>query len=254
MIKLSVIIITLNEERNIGRCLSSVEEIADEIVVIDSGSTDKTQSICEHYGAKFSFHPFSGHIEQKKYSLTQAAYPYVLSLDADEALSPTLKQSIKETKKNWEYDGFTMNRLTNYCGSWIKHSGWYPDPKLRLFKQDKGCWGGINPHDEFILEPNTQSMHLEGDLLHYSYYSREEHRDRTIKYAEISAKALFDLAKNVTFIRPYFSATAKFLKGFILYRGFLDGANGWRISKLSAWGTYHKYIKLLQMHKARSKS
>jgi glycosyltransferase involved in cell wall biosynthesis len=249
MIKLSVVIISLNEERNIGRCLKSVQYMADEIIVVDSKSTDNTQSLCEAAGAIFSVHPFVGHIEQKNYALTLAKYPYILSLDADEALSDELKYSILDIKRNWKFDGYSMNRLTNYCGSWIKHSGWYPNRKIRLFHREKGQWGGINPHDKFLMEPNTTILHLKGDLLHYSYYSIEEHRDRTIQYAEISAKALFDSGKNVSIIYPLLSAITKFLREYILYQGFIDGYNGLIISKMSAIGTYIKYKKLYKLNR-----
>src|ERR1035437_3751774 len=132
MIQLSVVIITYNEEYNIARCLESVKTIADDIVVIDSFSTDKTKEICESAGVRFVQHKFEGHIEQKNWAITQAKFPHILSLDADEALDGTLIKSILEVKNNWKYDGYYMNRLTNYCGKWIYHCGWYPDRKLRL--------------------------------------------------------------------------------------------------------------------------
>src|SRR4051812_21243374 len=121
MPEISVIIITFNEERNIARCLDSVKDIADDIVVVDSHSTDKTEEICRSKGVRFVRHAFDGHIEQKNWAITQAKYPYILSLDADEALDDELKMAIKKVKQNWEYDGYYMNRLTNYCGKWIYH-------------------------------------------------------------------------------------------------------------------------------------
>lgn len=251
MNKLSVVIITFNEERNIERCLASVEGIADEIIVVDSGSTDKTQSICETYHTKFYFHPFEGHIEQKNYALSLAENDFVLSLDADEALSEELKNSILEVKKKVNFDGYTLNRLTNYCGSWIHHSDWYPDTKLRLFNKEQGQWGGLNPHDKFILESNLKTKHLNGDLLHYSYYTIDEHRIRTIRYAEIAAQALFGLHKKISFFRPYLSSLVKFLRIYILKRGFLDGTNGLIISKITAWGTFLKYKKLRELNKGK---
>ncbi|MCD6091607.1 MAG: glycosyltransferase family 2 protein [Bacteroidales bacterium] len=248
MIKISVVIITMNEERNIGRCLASVDGVADEIVILDSGSTDRTEELCKNAGARFYFQAFKGHIEQKNLALEKASHPYVLSLDADEALSDELKQSILETKQNWAFDGYIMNRLTNYCGTWIKHSAWYPDSKLRLFNREKGQWGGINPHDKFILEPKTKTAHLKGDLLHYSYYSIQEHSDRTEHYAEIAAQALYQQGKKVSFVHRYSSSLVKFLRTYFLYLGFLDGANGWIICKITAWGTYLKYKKLYDLN------
>ena len=121
MTKLTAVIITLNEEKNIGRCLESVKDIADEIVVVDSFSTDNTEKICKQYGIRFLQHSFVGHIEQKNWAITQAKYPHILSLDADELLSDRLKRSIREVKENCEFDGYYFNRLTNYCGKWIRH-------------------------------------------------------------------------------------------------------------------------------------
>ena len=143
MTQLSVVIITFNEERNISRCLDSVKDIADDVVVVDSFSVDKTEQICKEKGARFISHTFDGHIQQKNWAITQAKFPHILSLDADEALSDELKKSILEVKKNWKHDGYSMNRLTNYCGQWIYHCGWYPDRKLRLFNSKKGNWGGL---------------------------------------------------------------------------------------------------------------
>src|SRR5436190_10289340 len=126
---LSVVVITFNEERNIGRCLASVAAVADDIVVVDSFSTDRTEAIAREHGARFVQHAFEGHIEQKNWAVTQAAHPFILSLDADEAVDDRLLDSIRRGKDQ-NADGYTMNRLTNYCGTWIRHGGWYPDRKL----------------------------------------------------------------------------------------------------------------------------
>jgi glycosyltransferase involved in cell wall biosynthesis len=145
LIKLSVVIITFNEEKNIERCLRSVADIAEEILVVDSFSVDRTEEICRKYGVKFVNHSFEGHIEQKNWALEQTRFNHVLSLDADEVVSEALKRSIQYIRENWKDDGYSFNRLTNYCGQWINHCGWYPDKKLRLFDKTKGRWGGVNP-------------------------------------------------------------------------------------------------------------
>ena len=142
-LKISAVIITYNEEANIERCLESLEGTADEVLVVDSFSTDRTADICKSKGVDFIQHPFKGHIEQKNYALSCAGNNYVLSLDADEALSDNLIQSIRAAKQNWRADGYSVNRLTNYCGKWIRHCGWYPDKKVRLWDRRKGHWGGV---------------------------------------------------------------------------------------------------------------
>lgn len=163
-VKLSGVIITYNEERNIERCLESLKGICDEIIVVDSISTDRTKEICLAYGVRFVENPFPGHIEQKNFAMEQASHNYVLSLDADEALSEELRKSIMVIKQNWTSEAYRFNRFTNYCGQWIKHSGWYPDTKTRIWDRRKGKWGGTNPHDSVLLEANVKPALLKGDL------------------------------------------------------------------------------------------
>ncbi|MCH2234016.1 MAG: glycosyltransferase family 2 protein [Crocinitomicaceae bacterium] len=249
---LSVVIITFNEERNIERCLKSVQGVADEIIVVDSFSKDRTKEICEDFDVTFIEHAFEGHIEQKNWARLQATNKLVLSLDADEALDETLKKSILKIKENPSKDGYKMNRLTNYCGTWIKHCGWYPDTKLRLWKNDKGEWTGENPHDEFKLFQNSENAkHIEGDILHYSYYTEEDH-DKQIEYfTTIAAKAHVKNGKSTYFLKPQLSATMKFIKCLIVKAGFLDGKAGWRISVKSAYAAYLKYKKIGDLIKGK---
>ncbi len=250
MPKLSVVIITFNEEKNIGRCLDSVQDIADDIVVVDSFSTDKTEEICIAKGARFIQHKFNGHIEQKNWAVTQAAFPHVLSIDADEALDATLKKSILEIKNNWLNDGYYMNRLTNYCGKWIYHCGWYPDRKLRLWDSGKGKWGGINPHDKYELTAGDgKTGRLNGNILHYSYYSIEGHIQQTEKFSTISAAALFASGKKTNWLQINLSPIVKFIKSYFFQLGILDGYYGFRICKISAHAVYLKYFKLNKLYK-----
>lgn len=248
MPQLSVVIITFNEEKNIGRCLDSVQDVADDIVVVDSFSTDLTEAICKEKGARFVQHRFEGHIEQKNWAITQAKYPYVLSLDADEALDETLKRSIIEAKNNWKYDGYTMNRLTNYCGQWIKHCGWYPDTKLRLWDSRKGRWGGVNPHDKYEMDEDAKIGHLKGDILHYSYYTLEDHYKQVNYFTDIASKALYKNGKNASWIKLVISPVVKFIRDYFIKLGILDGYYGFVISRISAYATYLKYKKLRKLH------
>jgi glycosyltransferase involved in cell wall biosynthesis len=253
MKKLSVAIITLNEERNIGRCLDSVHGLADEIVVIDSFSTDKTEEICNSFNARFETHPFGGYIQQKQYVLDRCMHDYVLMLDADEAISDTLHKSIAAEKENgFPEMAYEMNRLTNYCGQWIYHCGWYPDIKLRLFDKTKAIIGGQNPHDRVIPLSNAQkTKHLKGDLLHYSYYSIEEHYKQADRFANIAAKALAEKGKKSSVIYAGIKATAKFVRNYIIKAGFLDGLNGYIICKISAKETWWKYYRVIEIQSAK---
>ncbi|HXB41380.1 MAG TPA: glycosyltransferase family 2 protein [Bacteroidia bacterium] len=254
MIKLSVVIITFNEEKNIARCIDSVKEVADDIVVIDSFSKDRTKEICLSKGARFVEHVFEGHIQQKNWAVTQAQYPIVLSIDADEALDKKLTQSILKVKQNWNNpdryrDGYYMNRLTNYCGHWVKHCGWYPDKKLRLWDSRKGEWRGINPHDKYeMFDGDKTTGYLEGDILHYSFDTINSHIKQIEYFTDISAKALFEKGKKPNFIKLYLSPAAKFIESYFLKAGFLDGKYGYEICKNSAWATKLKYWKLKKLY------
>lgn len=244
---LSAVIITFNEQRNIGRCLDSLAGVVDEVVVVDSFSTDDTEEICRAKGARFVQHAFEGHIEQKNWALAQAQYPHVLSLDADEALSETLRKSVLAAKADGRHDGYSMNRLTNYCGQWIYHSGWYPDRKLRLFDRRKAGWGGTNPHDRVEMQAGSTVSHLSGDLLHYSYYSVGEHLERASRYAEIAARAMRAQGRRATWLHLLFSPTVKFVRNYLLKKGFLDGRAGWTICRIAALETFWKYRNLLRL-------
>ncbi len=249
MPKLSVVIITYNEEKNLGRCLESIRDIADDIVIVDSYSTDRTEEIARSYGARFIQHPFDGHIEQKNWAITQALYPHILSLDADEVPSPRLKESIKEVKENWKYDGYFFNRLTNYCGKWIRHTSWYPARKLRLWDSRKGKWGGINPHDRFILEKNSTRKYLKGDLLHYSYYSIEEHIEQINRFSSIVANAYFREGRKAGYFNIVFHPLWRLFRDYFIKLGFLSGFYGLVISVNSSHETFLKYSKLRNLHR-----
>ncbi|MBY0412826.1 MAG: glycosyltransferase family 2 protein [Bdellovibrionales bacterium] len=251
MIKLTVAIITYNEENNIGRCISSVLPIADEILVVDSFSTDKTQEIATQLGARFIPHAFAGFIEQKNVALKMATYDYVLSLDADEALSPELLVEIKKIKADFKLDGYRFNRLTNYNGHWVKHSGWYPDTKLRLIKKEKALWRGENPHDILQMNNNEKVGYLRGDLLHYSYGSIAAHVAQTDKFTTIAAYAAFKQGKRSSVFKIITRPMLKFLRDYFFKRGFLDGRYGFIICCINSLYALLKYAKLheLQMGK-----
>ncbi len=247
-IKLSGVIITYNEERNIKRCLESLDGVCDEIVVVDSFSNDRTKEICQSFNVKFIEHKFEGHIEQKNYAMQSASNDHILSLDADEALSDQLKTEIIRVKANWKNDAYKFNRFTNYCGQWIKHSGWYPDTKVRLWDRRKGKWGGLNPHDSVELEDFVRPTQLNGDLLHYSYYTMKEHMERSIKYALISAYALQKRNKKAGFIKLVLNPAYRFIRDYFFNRGFMDGFYGLVISATNSYTTFLKYAYLRSLN------
>ena len=250
MEKISVVIITYNEERNIKRCLDSVKTVADEIVIVDSFSNDRTEEICRSFDVKFIKQKFLGYIEQKNFALDFANNDYVLSLDADEALSKDLIKSITNIKNEGiQFQGYTMNRCTNYCGKWIYHGGWYPDRKLRLFNRKLGKWGGINPHDEFLFHQKTPKVsHLKGDLLHYSYYTINDHLKQIEHFTNISSQTLYEKGKKPNSGKMIFSPISRFIKDYLIKGGFLDGKEGFTISLLSAKASYIKYSKLKKLY------
>jgi glycosyltransferase involved in cell wall biosynthesis len=224
MILLSVVIITYNEEKRIEKCLQSVQSLADEIVIVDSFSTDKTQQICESYGARFIQRQWTNFGDAKRFATQMASYDYVLSLDADEALSETLKTVIKNTKNIWFADAYKFNRLNFVGNKAIRHGGWYPDCKIRLFDRRKANWTDAHVHE--IIVPTASNCIvacLQGDLLHCSFDSIESllNSSKTRLYISMYVHKK-KLPKPLVFIKSLFS----FTKSYVFKRGFLDGKAG----------------------------
>lgn len=247
----SVVIITFNEAENIGRCIDAAAKVAAEVVVLDSYSTDATEIIARQKGAHFFQHKFEGHIQQKNKALSFSKYEWVLSLDADEVLSEWAIQQIQQLKDWNKYDAFSFNRLNNYCGQWIKHGGWYPDRKIRLFKKSAGKWGGTNPHDKFELNSRTNVKHIDADILHYSYQTQAEHIAQSQKFSAIAAKALYASGIQSVFLKIVFGPPVKFIRDYVFRLGFLDGRNGFNIAYISAKAVYWKYSALQQLNRTK---
>lgn len=246
MPKISAVIITFNEEKYIEQCIQSVKDVADEIVVIDSLSTDRTPEICKKLGVKFIEQPFLGYKEQKNFALKQASNDFILSLDADEALSIELKDEILKLKSSecTKYAGYYFNRLNNYCGQWIYHTTYYPEQKLRLFDRTKGEWGGLNPHDRFVLKKGCKSKHIKGNLLHWFIDNHDEHIQKINRFSSISADSYFKAGRTSNYFKIIFNPIFHFLRGYIVKLGFLDGYNGFIISSLNSYLCFLKYVKL----------
>ena len=237
---ISVVIITFNEEQNIRNCILSVQIIASEVLILDSGSTDNTVRIAKALGARVETHPFDGHIQQKNRAKDMASHEWVLSLDADERLSPLLAESIANVMENPQAAGYTMNRLNHYCKKPIKGCGWYPDTKLRLWKKTAGAWGGVNPHDRFELHQGGPE-HIKGDILHFTYNSREEMKSQSKKFARIAAREFMKLPWHYLIFKLLFSPISKFFKTFFLQRGLLEGINGLEVGWYQTREVFHKY-------------
>lgn len=250
-IKLSAVVITYNEEDKIGRCLDSLKDVADEIIVVDSQSTDRTVEICNSKGASVISQEFLGYIEQKNFALDKSNFDIVLSIDADEVLSPELIKSIQEIKSNFNSGAYEFNRLTNYCGKWIKHGGWYPDIKTRIWNKNDGRWGGTNPHDEVVLKKGIRVIKLKGDLLHYSIDSISQHIDQIQKFTSIAADELHRKEKTTSIGIILFNSWFKFVRDYFIRLGFLDGFYGFVVAFNSAYATYLKYLKLYGRQKQK---
>lgn len=245
MVKISAVIITYNEERNIGRCINSLVDVADEIVVVDSFSKDRTREICYEKGVRVVEHPFKSHIDQKNFAVTQASYDIVLSLDADEYLSEELTKCILDVKEKWPYEAFSMNRLSNYGGKWIRHGNWYPDKKIRLWNRRIGLWGGENPHDMVIIKRGVKVKHLNGDILHRAYTDSAETISKIQNYSEIFARESVG-RKTSSVPKIIVRSTFAFLKSYILKRGFMDGFEGLMVAMAVSNHVFYKYAKLYE--------
>lgn len=248
-IHISASIITFNEEMNIGRCLDSIADIVDEIVVVDSFSTDRTEEICKRYEkVNFVRNPFSGHIEQKNYAKSLTNHEYVLYLDADELLDDQARMELQAIKQNPTADGYIFKRLNNYCGYWIYHGAWYPDKKLRLCRKSISHWGGQNPHDMLIANKGASINTLRGNIMHYSFGSVEAHKLQTEKFAKIAAEAMFKAGKRPNFVKMYLSPAFKLFRDYFIKMGFLDFRFGWTIAWINTTGTYRKYQLLNELY------
>ena len=244
--RISAVILTFNEERNIERCLKSLEGVADEIIIIDSFSTDNTESICQGFGTRFVKRKWEGYSNAKNHGNDLATYDYILSLDADESLSDELRQNILAEKANFTSEAYSFHRLTNYCGKWIHHCGWYPDTKVRMWKKGKGKWCG-SIHEQLILEKCSTKL-LHGDIFHYSYYSLNEHFLKVDRYTDLMANESFVNKKSVPIYKTFLSPIFKFLKGYFLQLGFLDGYYGFIICFIAAYSTRIKYVKIRELN------
>lgn len=251
MEKLSVVIITKNEERNIERCLKSIMPVADEIIIVDSLSTDKTEEICKNFNVKFISQKWLGYSNQKNFANSLTTNNYILSIDADECLSEELIQSIQNEKNNnFTAQAYDFNRVTFFCGNPVKHCGWNNDYRVRLWEKDAAQWVG-DIHELLKFSNETPVKRLSGDMLHYSFHSVEQHIEQINTFSSLSAKAKFDKGKKSSILAIIFQPMWRFIRMFFFQRGFLDGFTGFVVCRNSAYAVYLKYCKLYMLQKQK---
>ncbi len=249
MAKLSIIIITKNEATNIRACIESVAW-ADEIIVVDSGSSDATAEICRELGAQVYVHDWPGFGKQKNRALSYVTHEWVFSIDADERVTPDLQSQLIKAMEDDSEDGFYVPRLSQFCGRFIRHSGWYPDYVLRLFKRVKGRFSDDMVHERVILEGNAGR--LSSPLLHYSYLSEADVQRKTEQYARAGAMQMFKNGKAASLADAPLRAGWAFIRTYCLRLGLLDGIAGFNIAKMNAKTTYLKYKQLKALCSATS--
>ena len=247
--KISATIITFNEERNVARVLESLR-CCDEVLVLDSGSNDRTVEIASNLGARVVEASWHGYAAQKNIAAELASHDWILSLDADESVSEALEAEIWQIKKSGpQFDGYTMPRLAQYLGRWILHSGWYPDRKVRLFDRRKAKWVGEFVHESVTVDGRVG--HLKSNLLHFTCQSLSEHLRAMDNYTTLAAQEMVSRGKTISFNHLLFDPPWTFLRTYVLQLGFLDGVEGLAIAYMAALYNFVKYSKARDMSPGR---
>lgn len=247
--QISATIVTLNEERNIARAIDSLR-FADEIVVVDSGSTDATRNIAANAGARVIGKDWCGYAAQKNFAATAAAHDWILSLDADECVTGELAEEIQAVRAEGpHFDAYTFPRLAQYLGRWIRHSGWYPDRKVRLYNRAKAKWVGDYVHESVQVDGSVGD--LRGNLLHYTCASLAEHRRTLDRYTSLAAQEIVARKKPASLARLIVDPPWTFFRTWVLQRGFLDGPQGFTIARMAALYTFLKYAKARENSSSR---
>jgi len=246
--EISLVIITFNEEKNLANALKSAQDIASEIIVVDSGSTDDTIKIAKKFSCRTFRRDWTNYADQKNFANTKAVHPWILSLDADECLSPQLRDQIMELKQEEpNVAAFSMPRLVYYMGRWIRHSGWYPDRKIRLFRSSQALWEGEFVHEKLTVTGDIGK--LSGDIYHFSYQDIRDHLERINLFSTLGAQKLYAQKKKCRWRHLLFLPGSRFLKSFILKAGFLDGFAGFVIAVLHGYAIFARYAKLKEIWK-----
>ncbi len=245
---LSLFVITLNEERNLCRCLESAADLATELIVVDSGSTDGTRAIAESFGARWYDQPWLGMREQKNVALNHCTQPWVLALDADEELSPELRAEIAAflTAPPADADGLRCPRKSRFLGRWIRHGDWYPDWQLRLFRREKARFAGEAGHDHVELAPGSGTRKTRAELLHYSYPSVASFLEKLNAFSDAHLATQIARGKSWNLLGNLFRPWWRFFRGYVLRFGFLDGFPGYWIAKATAFSAFVRHSRLYE--------
>lgn len=248
MDKISAVIISLNEEKQIADCIQSLLPVADEIILVDSFSTDNTTTIAAELGAKVLTKEWEGFSATKNWGNAQAQNDYILSIDSDERLSPELQKSLLEAKTKGLSGGYKFNRLNWYIDTWIKHSGWYPDDKVRLFHRKEGQWIGDHVHETLQLKDGVVVHHLYGDLLHYTYFTIERHKSKIERYSTLAAQKNKSKNGAILLVKSMLSPITRFVRMYFFQLGFLDGKRGFQLCYYTSKEVHLKYKKAASAH------
>jgi glycosyltransferase involved in cell wall biosynthesis len=239
---LTTIIITFNEADKIEQCIRSVQAFSDEIIVVDSMSSDTTGAKAESLGAKVYYAPFEGYGRQKRIAATYASHEWLFSIDADEVVSPELAAAINNIKQQADHGLYKINILTNFYGRWIRHCGWYPQPKIRLWRRDAGLMSDAAVHEGVVPLVAGQAVgHLDGDLLHYTFKGVGAYLEKINRYAALQALCKAKTGKKISLFHIWFVPKWTFFSDYLLRRGFLDGYAGYLVCKYAAHYTFVKY-------------
>lgn len=244
----SVLIITKNEAHNIQNCLDALQGLSDDVILLDSGSTDQTVAIASKWGAKVHETEWLGYAATKNKGHQCCKYDWILSIDADEWVSEDLRRSLSQWKGG-EKSVYYLDRLTTLAGKEVKHSGWYPDWKPRLYHRDHAQWEGAYVHEDLSFPKDFAKIRLRGKLFHHSYTDDQDHYRRMMKYAHLSAKAMFARNKRPNWWKRHISPLARFFRTLIIKRGFLDGMTGWKIANRNYFMVKEKYRLLDKMYR-----
>ena len=235
-------LITRDEEKNLPRALASLAGIADEILVVDCGSTDRTRPIAYQHGARVLERAWTDFSDQKNFAAAQARHDWILSLDADEELSPALQEELRRWKEQAApAEAYAMPRKARYLGRWVLHSGWYPDPKRRLYRRDRARFAG-RLHES--LEVDGLVGRFQGELYHYTFDTVSDHIEQINTYTSLAATELFAAGRRRWFLPLLVAPAWTFVRTYLLQQGFRDGYPGWLIARMAAYYVFLKYLKV----------